>query len=205
MPAWECCIERPAPLAQQLTGPGQCWLVAKAVHPYLTFALALALAFNYMLTSCSALLKGSFSGGPLVAAKHALHASIETGQRVPLTCHGRLIIAAACSAVGASFSLGTLERDEVALARETARVLSQLGPTFVKLGQLLSSRQDLMSPAVAAELGRLQSNVAPFSDAAALKVIRHATAPLGSAPAIRSAVLLKADGPCTPSISREPC
>eukprot|EP00873_Tetraselmis_striata_P037734 jgi/Tetstr1/457998/TSEL_044509.t1 len=73
--------------------------------------------------------------------------------------------------VGASFSLGTLERDEVALARETARVLSQLGPTFVKLGQLLSSRQDLMSPAVAAELGRLQSNVAPFSDAAALKAI----------------------------------
>lgn len=72
-------------------------------------------------------------------------------------------------AVGASFSMGNIERDEVVLARELCRALSDLGPTFVKLGQLMSSRSDLLSPGVAKELSRLQSKVPPFSDAAALQ------------------------------------
>ena len=37
-----------------------------------------------------------------------------------------------------------------------------MGPTFVKLGQLLSSRADLLPPAYIAALARLQDNVAPF-------------------------------------------
>lgn len=72
-------------------------------------------------------------------------------------------------AVGTAFSLGTLERDEAAIAREMCVMLSELGPTFVKLGQLVSSRADLISPAVAAELSHLQNNVAPFNDKDAFK------------------------------------
>jgi ubiquinone biosynthesis protein len=37
----------------------------------------------------------------------------------------------------------------------------QLGPTFIKLGQMLSTREDLLPPAWTAELARLHSDVAP--------------------------------------------
>src|SRR6476620_2720797 len=37
----------------------------------------------------------------------------------------------------------------------------QLGPTFVKLGQMLSTREDLLPPAWTADLARLHSEVAP--------------------------------------------
>src|SRR5215470_15311761 len=37
----------------------------------------------------------------------------------------------------------------------------QLGPTFVKLGQMLSTREDLLPPAWTTELARLRSDVAP--------------------------------------------
>src|SRR5499433_1204302 len=43
------------------------------------------------------------------------------------------------------------------------RSLEELGPTFVKLGQVLSTRPDLLSPSWIAELERLHSEVAPIS------------------------------------------
>ena len=47
-------------------------------------------------------------------------------------------------------------------AEAFARELEALGPTFIKLGQLLSSRTDLIKPEYAAALSRLQDDVAPF-------------------------------------------
>jgi ubiquinone biosynthesis protein len=43
------------------------------------------------------------------------------------------------------------------------RSLEELGPTFVKLGQVLSTRPDLLSPSWIAELERLHADVAPVS------------------------------------------
>lgn len=43
-----------------------------------------------------------------------------------------------------------------------ARDMESLGPTFVKLGQLLSTRVDLLPPAYLEALARLQDNVEPF-------------------------------------------
>jgi predicted unusual protein kinase regulating ubiquinone biosynthesis (AarF/ABC1/UbiB family) len=40
--------------------------------------------------------------------------------------------------------------------------LEELGPTFVKVGQLLSTRADLLPPDALRELSRLQDNVEPF-------------------------------------------
>jgi predicted unusual protein kinase regulating ubiquinone biosynthesis (AarF/ABC1/UbiB family) len=47
-------------------------------------------------------------------------------------------------------------------AAELADDLERLGPTFVKLGQLLSTRPDLVPPAYADALARLQDDVEPF-------------------------------------------
>jgi ubiquinone biosynthesis protein len=48
-------------------------------------------------------------------------------------------------------------------ADELARDLEKLGPTFIKLGQLLSTRADFLPPAYIQALTRLQDNIAPFS------------------------------------------
>jgi ubiquinone biosynthesis protein len=50
----------------------------------------------------------------------------------------------------------------VATARRFREMLAELGPTFVKLGQVLSSRPDLLPPVFVEELSHLQDNVPPF-------------------------------------------
>jgi predicted unusual protein kinase regulating ubiquinone biosynthesis (AarF/ABC1/UbiB family) len=47
-------------------------------------------------------------------------------------------------------------------ARQLADDLESMGPTFVKLGQLLSTRADLLPPAYLAALSRLQDDVEPI-------------------------------------------
>jgi ubiquinone biosynthesis protein len=47
-------------------------------------------------------------------------------------------------------------------AESLAADLERLGPTFVKLGQLLSSRVDILPPAYTTALARLQDRVEPF-------------------------------------------
>ncbi len=41
--------------------------------------------------------------------------------------------------------------------------LERLGPIFVKFGQVLSTRRDLLPPDIADELAKLQDRVPPFS------------------------------------------
>jgi ubiquinone biosynthesis protein len=52
------------------------------------------------------------------------------------------------------------------------RALEELGPIFVKFGQLLSTRRDLMPPDIADELAKLQDRVPPFDSALAIAQIR---------------------------------
>lgn len=49
-----------------------------------------------------------------------------------------------------------------AKATELARDLEMLGPAFIKLGQLLSTRADFIAPVYADALSRLQNQVEPF-------------------------------------------
>ena len=51
----------------------------------------------------------------------------------------------------------------VAEAETLARDLEALGPTFIKLGQILSTRGDLLPPAYVEALARLQDHVEPFA------------------------------------------
>lgn len=52
--------------------------------------------------------------------------------------------------------------------------LEALGPIFVKFGQVLSTRRDLMPPDIADELAKLQDRVPPFASALALEEIEKA-------------------------------
>jgi ubiquinone biosynthesis protein len=54
--------------------------------------------------------------------------------------------------------------------------LERLGPIFVKFGQVLSTRRDLMPPDIAEELARLQDRVPPFPSAVAVATIERAFA-----------------------------
>jgi predicted unusual protein kinase regulating ubiquinone biosynthesis (AarF/ABC1/UbiB family) len=51
---------------------------------------------------------------------------------------------------------------EVAPAEELAKDLEKLGPTFIKLGQLLSTRADLLPGPYLEALARLQDHIEPF-------------------------------------------
>ena len=52
--------------------------------------------------------------------------------------------------------------------------LESLGPIFIKFGQMLSTRRDLVAPDIADELAKLQDQVPPFPSEQALAVLRRA-------------------------------
>jgi ubiquinone biosynthesis protein len=54
------------------------------------------------------------------------------------------------------------ETDGSARGRRLREMLDELGPTFVKFGQLLSTRPDVVPPDIVAELRGLQDDVRPF-------------------------------------------
>lgn len=62
---------------------------------------------------------------------------------------------------------GTVDEDARALTRD----LEAMGPTFIKLGQLLSTRPDLLPPASLEALSRLQDDVAPFPADQAAEIV----------------------------------
>jgi ubiquinone biosynthesis protein len=57
--------------------------------------------------------------------------------------------------------------------RHLREMLDELGPTFVKFGQLLSMRPDVLPPDIISELRGLQDDVTPFSFEAASQVIEE--------------------------------
>ena len=57
------------------------------------------------------------------------------------------------------------------IGRRLTAACYELGPTFVKLGQMLSTRPDLVSPEIARELRRLQDQVPPFGTDQARSII----------------------------------
>ncbi len=55
-----------------------------------------------------------------------------------------------------------------------AQALEHLGPAYIKLGQMLANRPDIVGSDVAAALQHLQDRLPPFSDAAARIEIANA-------------------------------
>jgi ubiquinone biosynthesis protein len=58
-------------------------------------------------------------------------------------------------------------------AKRLRTALEELGPTFCKLGQILSTRPDLLPPEFIEELATLQDNVPPLTEAQVVSVMEH--------------------------------
>jgi ubiquinone biosynthesis protein len=65
-------------------------------------------------------------------------------------------------------------RDEEPRATRVSTALTKLGPSYVKLGQFLATRADILGPELAADLRHLQDKGKPFSMAEAREAVEHA-------------------------------
>jgi len=65
-------------------------------------------------------------------------------------------------------------RKRASRAERVRRALEDLGPIFIKFGQMLSTRRDLLPDDIADELERLQDAVPPFPGAVAQQIIEKA-------------------------------
>lgn len=62
-------------------------------------------------------------------------------------------------------------RNRLTRGERVRRALEDLGPIFIKAGQVLSTRRDLLPDDIAEELAKLQDRVPPFSGVSAKKII----------------------------------
>ena len=74
------------------------------------------------------------------------------------------------------FHLFPRRKDESSRGKRLREALQELGPIFVKLGQMLSTRPDLIPDDIATELSKLQDEVPPFPGEVAEKILAAAYA-----------------------------
>jgi aarF domain-containing kinase len=68
---------------------------------------------------------------------------------------------------------GKLEENDVARASELRDTIASLGPFFIKLGQALSIRPDILSPRAMVELQRLCDKVPSFDSGVAMRMVEE--------------------------------
>lgn len=75
------------------------------------------------------------------------------------------------SGIAIDYATGKMDGNSEKRAEELSVLLTKLGPSFIKIGQSLSIRTDLLSPAYVRGLKSLQDQVPPFSTAEAREII----------------------------------
>jgi predicted unusual protein kinase regulating ubiquinone biosynthesis (AarF/ABC1/UbiB family) len=68
------------------------------------------------------------------------------------------------------FHAGKLQENEVRRAIQIRNIVTSLGPAYIKLGQALSIRPDILSPAAMNELQKLCDKVPSFDSTVAMQV-----------------------------------
>ncbi len=103
----------------------------------------------------------------LVLAQHGVR-FVPKGTPVPLPLKLARVAALPLVALAAPFRWGKPKSSRLAGA------LSQLGPSYMKLGQFLATRADVIGPELADDLRHLQDKAEPFSMAEARKAVERA-------------------------------
>jgi ubiquinone biosynthesis protein len=124
---------------------------------------------------CSVVIVDTRSGGPAGVPR----AQADEKDREPT--EGELLARAArIAALLAKYRLGDVlaRRDDEdsgdqARAQRFRQVLEELGPTFAKLGQILSTRPDLIPPDFRRELATLQDQVTPLTETEVVEVMEQ--------------------------------
>uniref|UniRef100_A0A7S3R8B9 Protein kinase domain-containing protein n=1 Tax=Dunaliella tertiolecta TaxID=3047 RepID=A0A7S3R8B9_DUNTE len=75
--------------------------------------------------------------------------------------------------LGFDAARGRLKETETARAIELREIMTSLGPAYIKLGQALSIRPDVLSPAAMSELQKLCDKVPSFDNAQAMAVLKE--------------------------------
>jgi len=102
----------------------------------------------------------------------------QTYRNRPLTVAKRLV---ALILPGTAFGIrllfdklrGRIAENEQKRAIELRNILTELGPTYIKIGQALSTRPDLVPPTYLEELAQLQDQLPPFDNAIAYQFIEE--------------------------------
>lgn len=162
-------------VAQGALDLGMRTLETLAASPEAAFGVGFASALLALLIVA----KPALEGAPYVSGASAYtpqKAERFYGKRAPLVAARLLRLAALTSAFNVKLLLdwrfGWLEQNEKERAKEALVLCTQLGPTFIKLGQALSIRTDLIPEAYALELRALQDAVPPFDSDRARQIMR---------------------------------
>ena len=92
----------------------------------------------------------------IVLAQHGVR-FVPAGTKVPFILHVARVSTLPIRALTWPFRLGQPKQ------RRVAGALTSLGPSYIKLGQFLATRADLIGPELASDLRHLQDRLPPFS------------------------------------------
>jgi ubiquinone biosynthesis protein len=102
----------------------------------------------------------------IVFAQHGVR-FVPTGMKVPLALRLARAATAPIGWLSAPFRMGQPK------AKRIGAALTRLGPSYVKLGQFLATRADVIGPELARDLTHLQDRLPPFSMALARATIER--------------------------------
>lgn len=110
-----------------------------------------------------------------VLAQHGVRL-VPEGVTLPPALKVLLVLTWPVRVLSAPFRWGTKPE------RRLADAVASLGPSYIKLGQFLGTRADIIGPRLAGELSLLQDRMAPFPQAEAITAVEAALGqPLGAA------------------------
>jgi ubiquinone biosynthesis protein len=103
----------------------------------------------------------------LVLAQHGVH-FVPKGMAVPPALTAARILSAPIRWITAPFRIGKPQDKRISNA------IAALGPSYIKLGQFLATRADVIGPKLARDLSHLQDRLPPFSMDEARRAIEQA-------------------------------
>ncbi len=103
----------------------------------------------------------------IVMAQHGVR-FVPKGMKVPLILHLARLATLPISLITAPFRIGQPK------AQRVADALNRLGPSYIKLGQFLATRADVIGKELAQDLSHLQDKLPPFSMSEARRAIEAA-------------------------------